>query len=141
MNVSELAWCAGVIDAMGIIRTRRMKTGSELGYVGVSSSKRDILKALADMTGTGITAVHRDYKRLGCNVHCEEPHLHVTSSTGRWSLTGARAAVFLLAIEPYLVIKKGAANDAIAAGLIAPRKDATLAKMYKLGWPRLEEAA
>lgn len=141
MNVGELAWCAGVIDAMGIIRTRQMKTGSQLGYVGVSSSKRDIMLALSEMTGTTVVPVHRDYKRLGCNEHCQEPHLHVVSSTGRWSLTGARAAVFLSAIEPYLVIKKGAASDAISAGLIAPAKPATLEKMYKLGWPKLEEVA
>ena len=82
--------------------------------------------------------VHRDYKRLGCNEHCDEAHLHVHSTTARWSLTGARAAVFLAAIEPYLVVKTADASEAVAAGLMAPRKEATVQKMYRLGWPELE---
>jgi hypothetical protein len=128
-----------VIDVLGLIRTRAMKTGSELGYVGVSTPRRDILGQLAELTGVRTFTVNRDYNRLGCGEHCQEPHLHVTSSTGRWSLTGARAVVFLAAIEPYLVVSKGQAQDAILAGLLAPRKDATVRKMYDLGWPTLEE--
>lgn len=117
-----------------------MKTGSELGYVGVSTPRRDILHQLADMTGVGVVTVNREYNRLGCGEHCQEAHLHVSSSTGRWGLTGARAVVFLSAIEPYLVVQRGQAQDAILAGLMAPRKEATMAKMYALGWPEVEAA-
>lgn len=137
---TQLAWCAGVIDVLGLIKTRPMDTGSELTYVGVSSTRPDILEALGDLTGTGVVTVHRDYKRLGCGEHCEEPHLHVVSTTARWSLTGAKATVFLSAIEPYLITKREPAQEAIAAGLVAPRKAATLTKMYRLGWPHLEAA-
>lgn len=137
MSEAQLAWCAGVVDVMGVIRTRSMKTGAELGYVGVSTSKRDLLEQLAELTGTGVTTVNRDYKRLGCGEHCNEAHLHVHSSTGRWSITGARAVVFLSAIEPYMLLQRGRANDVIAAGMMAPRKPATLRKMYSLGWPEV----
>jgi len=82
--------------------------------------------------------VHREYRRLGCNEHCTEAHLHVSSTTARWSLTGARAVVFLAAIEPYLRAKQGLAQDVIAAGSTAPSKPATTRKMYQLGWPELE---
>lgn len=134
---TELAWCAGVIDCLGLIKTRAMKTGSELGYVAVSTTKIDILDRLADLTGVRAITVHREYKRLGCNQHCEEPHLHVSSTTARWSLTGSRAVVFLTAIEPFLRAKKGLANDVIAAGQMAPSKPATIKKMYELGWPEV----
>jgi electron transfer flavoprotein alpha/beta subunit len=62
----------------------------------------------------------------------------VVSSTGRWSLTGARAAVFLNAIEPYLRLKQGHVHEVVNAGMAAPHKAATLRKMYDLGWPHLE---
>lgn len=133
----QLAWCAGVIDVMGLIRTRAMKTGAELCYVGVSTAKRDVLAELSGLTGVRVMTVNRDYNRLGCGEHCTEAHLHVYSSTGRWSLTGSRAVVFLSAIEPHLKLQRGRALDVIAAGRIAPHKPATLRKMYELGWPEL----
>jgi len=126
-----------VIDVLGLIKTRSMKTGSELGYVAVSTPRRDILSYLSSMTGVRVITVNREYNRLGCGEHCTEAHLHVFSSTGRWSLTGARAVVFLSAIEPYLVVQRGQAQDAISAGLVAPKKPAVVAKMYALGWPEL----
>lgn len=138
LQPEQLAWCAGVIDMVGLIKTRPMDTGSELSYVSVSTPRRDILDHLAELTGSGVVIVNRDYKRLGCGEHCTEPHLHVFSTTARWSLTGARAAVFLAAIEPYLMTKATQAQEAVAAGLVAPRKAATLNKMYRLGWPELE---
>jgi hypothetical protein len=135
----QLAWCAGVIDTLGSIKTRPMDTGSELAYVAVSSARIDILQILADMTGSAVVTVRRDYKRLGCGEHCTEAHQHVLSVTGRWSLTGAKAIVFLAAIEPYLLTKQEEAGKALAAGMDAPHKPATLKKMYELGWPELEE--
>lgn len=134
----ELAWCAGVVDVMGLISLRKMKTGSELASVAISSTRLDLLHEIADLTGTSVVMVHRDYNRLNCNVHCPEKHSHVVSSTGRWSLTGARAAVFLHAIEPYLRLKKEKVQEAVDVGTAAPRKAATLRKMYELGWPHLE---
>jgi hypothetical protein len=140
LSDAEIAWCAGVVDALGLIRTRPMQTGSELCYVAVSSSKLDVLNALAELTGTKVTMVHREYSRVGCDEHCTEAHQHVNSTTGRWSLTGARALVFLLAIEPHLRGKAEDARSAIAAGETAPVKEATVRKMYELGWPALENA-
>lgn len=134
----ELAWCAGVIDVMGLISLRKMKTGSELAAVSISSTRLDLLHEIADLTGTTVVMVHRDYNRLNCNEHCPDKHSHVISSTGRWSLTGARAAVFLNAIEPYLRLKKEKVQEAVDVGASAPHKAATMRKMYALGWPKLE---
>jgi hypothetical protein len=131
---AQIAWCAGVIDSLGLIKTRPMRTGSELAYVGVSSARIDILEHLSRLTGTRVVTVSRDYNRLGCGEHCTEAHLHVQSVTGRWSLTGARALVFLDAIEPYLVTRRAEAKAAIAAGETAPSKPAVLRKMKELGW-------
>lgn len=135
----QIAWCAGVVDTLGSIKTRPMDTGSELAYVAISSPRMDLLQVLADLTGSSVVAVRRDYKRLGCGEHCTEAHQHVQSVTGRWSLTGAKAIVFLTAIEPYLVTKREDAAAALAVGTDAPHKPATLKKMYELGWPILEE--
>lgn len=131
---AQVAWCAGVIDALGLIKTRPMKTGSELAYVGVSSARIDILEYLAKLTGVKVVTVSRNYNRLGCGEHCTEAHLHVHSTTGRWSLTGARALLFLEAIEPHLVFKRMDAKAALAAGSAAPTKPGTLKKMQELGW-------
>lgn len=134
----QLAWCAGVVDVLGLISVRKMKTGSELASVAISSTRIDLLQEIAELTGTTIVTVHRDYNRLNCNLHCPEKHSHVTSTTGRWSLTGARAAVFLNAIEPYLRLKQGNVRQVVDVGITAPHKPATLRKMYNLGWPKLE---
>lgn len=140
LSADDLAWCAGLIDSMGSIKTRPMSTGSELTYVAISSPRLDLLDIMADLTGTSVVTVKRDYKRLGCGEHCTEAHQHVLSVTGRWSLTGAKATVFLAAIEPYLRTKKEEVRAALDLGMDAPVKPATLKKMYDLGWPPVEEA-
>ena len=132
-------WFAGVIDVMGAIRMRRMDTGVDLPALYVSTSRQDILTELGDLTGMSITQVFRDYNRLGCGEHCTEPHQHVLSTTGRWNVTGARATVVLHAITPFMRVRKTEAEEALAAGLLAPRKDAVLKKMYALGWPDIPE--
>ena len=132
----RLAWAAGVIDVLGLIKLRTVGD-TLLPAVYVSSARLDLCEALASMTGIKVTPVHRDYKRLGCGKHCTSPHHHVHSTTGRWSLTGARATVFLAAILPFLETKKGEAEQAIAVGRQAPCKPATVQKMYDLGWPTL----
>lgn len=133
----RLAWCAGVIDVLGAIRLRKTETGAQLPAVFLSSARQDVLQTLAKMTGTKVTQVFRDYNRLGCGEHCDEAHQHVLSTTGRWSLTGARATVFLSAVEPHILIRKSEVAEAIAAGLTVPHKPATVQKMYELGWPEL----
>lgn len=138
--MDDIAWCAGVIDTLGSVKTREMETGSHLSYVAVSSPRMDILEELAELTGTSVVTVRREYDRLGCGEHCTEAHQHIKSVTGRWSLTGAKATIFLAAIEPYLRTKQEVVQATLAIGMDAPVKPATLKKMYDLGWPLVEEA-
>lgn len=131
----QIAWCGGVIDAIGLIRLRETDAGSQLASVSVSTANLPIAERLASLTGMSVTKVVRDYKRMGCGEHCTEPHLHVASVTARWSLTGARANAFLTAVRPHLFFKADAADEVLAATADAPRKPRTTQKMRELGWP------
>lgn len=135
LEPEQIAWCGGVIDALGLIRLRDTDAGSTLAYVGISTSLLPIAEHLAELTGTKVTTVRRDYDRLGCSTHCTEAHLHVSSVTARWSLTGSRASAFLAAVRPYLNVKADVVDEVLAATKAAPRKSATLHKMADLGWP------
>ena len=131
----QIAWCGGVIDAIGLVRLRETDAGSTLAYVGVSTALLPIAERLAELTGTKVTTVRRNYDRLGCTQHCTEPHLHVASVTARWSLTGARARAFLLAIRPFLGVKAAEVDEVLGATKDAPSKPRTTQKMADLGWP------
>lgn len=136
----DIAWCAGVIDVLGLVKTRFMKTGSELAYVQVSTPFIDVTQRLAKLTGVKVVMVHRQYNRLGCDEHCTEAHIHVLSETARWTLVGARAIVFLEAILPFVHVKREDIKKALAKGQNAPMKEATFQKMHQLGWPITEES-
>ena len=135
LTPQQIAWCGGVIDSIGLIRLRETDAGSSLASVSVSTALVPIAERLASLTGTKVTTVHRSYNRLGCSSHCTEPHLHVSSTTARWSLTGARALTFLNAIRPFLSVKAELADEVIAASKDAPSKPRTTQKMATLGWP------
>lgn len=135
VTIEQVAWCGGVIDAIGLIRLRETDVGSQLASVSVSTALVPIAQRLAELTGTKVTTVKRNYNRLGCSQHCTEAHLHVTSITARWSLTGARALTFLTAVRPYLGVKADAADEVISAAKGAPSKPRTAQKMAELGWP------
>jgi hypothetical protein len=131
----DIAWCAGVIDVLGLVKTRTMETGSELAFVQVSSPLIEVTQQLAKFTGVQVVMVHRQYNRLGCDQHCTDAHVHVYSETGRWTLVGARAIVFLEAILPYVRIKTPDIKATLAKGQTSPMKEATFKKMKALGWP------
>lgn len=139
---TDLAWCAGITDTLGAFKVRQTSTGAALPTVSISTVKFAIAERLASLTGTAVTTVQRKYTRMGCGDHCTEAHLHVDSTTARWSLTGARATVFLSAVLPYIrsANAKADALDLIRVGLEAPHKPGTLTKMYELGWPHVVEA-
>jgi hypothetical protein len=134
MDPEQLAYVAGLLDAIGRIRVRELANGTRLASVGISSPNMPLLRHMAELTGVGLTTVQRDYQRLGCGEHCQKPHLHVVSVTGRWEVTGARAQVVLRATRPYLVTRAADADHALAVAEDAPRKGATLRKMADLGW-------
>jgi hypothetical protein len=133
MTPAELAYMAGVLDAVGRIRVRQ--TGaSSLAVVAISSPNIPLLERIARSTGVRVVEVRRIYTRLGCSEHCDQPHLHVRSLTGRWELVGARAVVVLRSLQPYLVDLAEDAESVLAATGDAPSKPATLRKMAQLGW-------
>lgn len=135
LDLAVIAWCGGIIDAIGMVRVRTTPGGTELAYVAVSTPQLAIARRLAELTGATVTTVRRDYTRVGCTEHCEAAHLHVNSTTGRWSLTGAKAVVFLAAVQPYIVTRADDVAEVLAATGDAPNKPATARKMHALGWP------
>ena len=82
-----------------------------------------------------VVVTRRSYAKAGCAEHCKEKHLHVTSESGRWSVSGAKATVILAAVLPYLRLQHEEARGALLVGLGAPFKPATLRQMEQLGWP------
>lgn len=136
VTLYDVAWCAGVIDTIGLLRLRDTDAGSRLPVVSISTTNHPLAQRLGHLTGVRLTTVSRRYNRLGCGEHCTEPHLHVDSTTSRWSLTGSRARLFLYGIRPYLHVK-GDEVDTLLAGSEEPApKPRTIEKMVSLGWPR-----
>lgn len=130
-----LGYIAGILDANAIFRVRRTPGGTLLPGVFVHGLPPRIMEVLSRSTGTRITTVSRDYSRTPCAEHCEQPHSHVVSTSGRWSVTGAKATVLIAAVLPYLQAQQEAAEEVLDVGLRAPRKSTTFQKMATLGWP------
>lgn len=131
---AEIAWCGGVVDSLGLLRLRETPAGGHLPSVFVSTPHLPIASRLAELTGVRVTMVSRDYKRMGCGDHCTDAHLHVQSTTGRWSLTGSRATVFLRSVRPYLFVKAEEADLLLEASENPRGKPATTRKMREMGW-------
>lgn len=129
------AYMAGIVDMLGIIRLREMKTGVPIPYVGINTANRQLADFMAGLTDTKVTEVTRKYNKMQCTEHCTpEAHTHVDSTTYRWSVTGVKATILLVNIKPYLIFKTGDAANALKAGLEANYKPATYRKMKVLGW-------
>lgn len=139
LRAVDLAYVAALVDAAAVVRIRRTRDSTELPYVAISTPDLALLTYFADLTGVGAVPTRRQFVKAGCAVHCAERHVHVTSTSGRWSVTGVRATVLLAAVRPYLRFKTATADVALAVGLAAPRKPATLGKMTELGWPAPRE--
>jgi hypothetical protein len=134
VNVTQVAYVAGVIDSLARVRIRDTDDGTRLAVVAISSPKLDLLRTVAQLTGVRVVRVRRHYGRVGCTVHCDEPHLHVESDTGRWELVGARAVIVLTAVRPYLVTLADEVDAVLRVTRKAPSKPATIRKMHALGW-------
>lgn len=128
-----LAYVASIIDTQGIIRIRTAGD-TELPMVALHGSNTQMLEYLAALTGTRVTIVRREYSKVGCTEHCMEKHQHITSKSGRWSVTGFKATVLLYNIQPYIRFQRGPVRAALVVGMGAPIKPATVGKMAKLGW-------
>jgi hypothetical protein len=128
-----LAYVAGVVDLLGLIRIRDAD-GTPLPVVQLHGNHMSTFTYLGELTGTKAIAVRRSYSRAGCAEHCKEKHQHIVSVSGRWSLTGAKATIFLWNIRPYMRRQLDDATHAINVGFDTQFKPATLQKMRELGW-------
>ena len=133
LDVPTVAYIAGIIDTQGVIRTRTAGD-TELPYVALSGPNERMLRYLASMTGTKVTITRREFVRAGCAQHCAEKHQHITSISGRWSVSGVKATVLLYNIRPYLRLQLDEAVEALVVGLTTRYKPATVQKMADLGW-------
>lgn len=135
LTQAELAYVAGVLDAQGHIAVRTTKDGTKLPQLALSGPNVALLRWLGDLTGVRPIMTTRTYSKAGCAQHCAAKHLHVTSTSGRWQISGAKATVVLAAIQPFLHWQITEAAEAVELGLSAPFKPATPTKMLALGWP------
>lgn len=133
MDQRTVAYVAGVVDLLGLIRIRYAED-TPLPVVQVHGKYMSTLEYLGELTGTKAIETRREYTRAGCAEHCKEKHMHITSTSGRWSVTGAKATVLLWNMQPYLRVKKDAADGALAVGLRTKFKQGTVDKMRQLGW-------
>lgn len=134
IELAELAYLAGVIDLLAVIRTRRTDVETELPYVAISGPHIEALTHLGRLTGTRTVTTRRHYHRVGCSEHCADRHLEVTSQSARWSVTGVKATILLHNLRPFLRIQAEAATSAMNVGLNAPFKPQVVKKMHELGW-------
>jgi len=133
---TDLAYVAGVLDTRAVVKTR-LAPGTEtvLPHIMLSSGDAELLRWLGEITAVRSIVTSRKYDKHRCLEHCTRAHDHITSVSGRWQLTGAKATVVLAGTRPYVRFKVEAWDRAIGAGLQATRKPATVAKMKALGWP------
>jgi hypothetical protein len=124
-----------VVDAQGHIAVRVTADGTQLPQLSLSCPNVPLLLWLGDLTGVRPVVTTRAYSKMGCAEHCATKHRHVTSTSGRWQISGAKATVVLAAIGPFLRWQVDEATAALELGLSAPFKPATPNKMEALGWP------
>jgi hypothetical protein len=139
LTVADIAYVAGVLDAGALVRTRSLHNGTVLPMIQMHVSDMDLLGWLSDLTGVKAVEVKRSYSRHPCAAHCEQAHQHIVSTSGRWTLTGARATVVLASIKPYCRLQRESVDQTLIEGLKAPYKPAVVNRMIELGWARPEE--
>jgi hypothetical protein len=106
-----------------------------LPYIAMSCGDAELLTWLSTISGVRSIITQRKFDRHRCLEHCDKAHDHITSVSGRWSLTGARATILLSATLPYVRFQAEAWNRAVMVGLSAERKSKVVRKMTALGWP------
>lgn len=136
---TDLAYIAAVIDTRARIKLRTMPTGSIIPTIHLSTPDIELLRYIGDVTGVQPFVISRNYEKHRCTEHCPGRHEHVRSESARWSATGAKATVLLAGIQPFVRFQKQVIDTAIAVGLDAPFKMATVKKMAELGWTIPEE--
>lgn len=150
---SDLAWLAAILDLKGhIIRKNNTTRATPQLVLMVESAQLRVIDRLCLLTGTSVEPPkngderhQRDWKQRGCTEHCPDPHVHHEGSPippiGRWTVTGAAAAVVLHNVIPYMVTDGGlqAMYDEIMTNLVVagPGAGATkraIRRLAELGW-------
>lgn len=130
-----IPYVAALIDTQAALSTRYLKASdSTLPVVSLHGSNVPLLRSLAVMTGVGTSEIRRSYTKALCAEHCDEPHVHIESVSGRWSIVGAKATIVLHTVLPHVYFRQEEVRDLIRVGLEAPLKPATATKMVDLGW-------
>ena len=153
--IQKLGWVAGVLDLKGKIITKKNKTRATAQVVLVVESKDiAVIKELSSLTGTRteIKTERRlpEWMRRPCVEHCPDQHQHVQPerpydwkmpTMGRWTATGAAAAIVLYNVLPYSLANLGleVALQALVdqAALTGQGSGATISairRMKELGW-------
>lgn len=133
----DLGWVAGVIDARGHITVRPAKEArAALPNIRITTRHRELLEALAAMTGTNVVTDQRPYDRRPCGDHCSAKHQHAVRQSSFWQVNGGRATIVLFNVRPLIRAKVTEVRDALLAGMdhFDPKRNGTGAQMVKLGW-------
>lgn len=134
LSVTQLAYVAALIDTRANLTTRRARD-AVLPQVEISGRPFPALEWLGQITGVRVVPTQRAFVKVGCSEHCAEKHIHVSSLSGRWFVSGAKATIVLAAVRPYLMLRRGQVDDLIDLGRQVGHKGATVTEMAALGWP------
>lgn len=138
---ARLGWVAGIIDLRGYLSDRPSSHADRrLPTVAVTmpttgEDPATVISWLCRHSGVEPIRTGKGYNSRGCDIHCPEPHRHKTNVYDRWIIGGAKAIVFLKAIQPYLLVKRDEAQRLSA--MSANYKAAHFAEMEKYGWPHV----
>lgn len=141
LSEADRGYAAAVLDAFGRL-TLRPYQGSELPEV-IVQGRIEALPWLAEVTGTKVQEIPKAYNAHRCAEHCTEKHMHVESTTWRWTVTGARATIVLHTLQAHMRIKGREARQLVEAGQRIGYKRTVVEEMRGRGWdiPELREVA
>lgn len=111
---AQLGWMAAILDIQGyVIRKKNPQRVTPQLVLMVETKESAVVQRLCQMTGQQIEmrakrGPREAFGRRRCIEHCPEQHEHVDESfqmpaIGRWTVTGASAAIVLYNVMPYLV--------------------------------------
>lgn len=150
---TTLAWVAGIIDSSGKIVRKKNPQRSERTkqiVLYVETKELAIIKRLSDITGIRPTTREATttfgWSRKGCVIHCPDKHIHIDNAPimptiGRWTITGASAAIILWNIIGLLITDRGMSDvlhelliQVPVSGQGRAAIDRAIDRMERLGW-------
>jgi hypothetical protein len=153
----KLAWMAAILDIQGRIHRKDNQARATPQLVlRVDSSHLSVIGELCRLTGGSVEprppAPGKEWDRKGCTEHCAAAHVHVEigsqPSTGRWTVTGAAAAVVLHNVIPYMLTDRGmeammteALENVNLAGRSGNNARRAVRRLAQLGWVLPEKIA